>query len=336
MCTCCTNCNIFFKDSNIEYQKVIPTFQKTTHKYLSILHNSTQKMEATSTNKEIPTSTELNDQIKPTSISNEENATNISTLPDAAPSTTSSSEVSISPAPTTVLIEPKKPKAPLSGYFLFLAKYRPIVKAANPTVSIGELGKLLGKKWSTLEEIEKSGFQTTAAEAKAKYQPCLVQWKLDMEEFIKKGGVPATSMSSGDYRDCVLPLARVKKIMKRDPDVANMSKEALFLMTKCTDIFIEHLGEAAIRQAYGQKRKGVRLEDINSAIRATSSARFLEADFPITGPSNHKRQKITTEGTEGDTASKSSLGPMDSFFKKKVVAEAAPESDARQKDSTKK
>ena len=335
MCTCCTNCNIFFKYSNIK--NLFQLFKKKKQNTSISIHstNSTQKMEATSTNKEIPTSTELNDQIKPTSISNEENATNISTLPDAAPSTTSS-EVSISPAPTTLLVEPKKPKAPLSGYFLFLAKYRPIVKAANPTVSIGELGKLLGKKWSTLEEIEKSGFQTTAAEAKAKYQPCLVQWKLDMEEFIKKGGVPATSMSSGDYRDCVLPLARVKKIMKRDPDVANMSKEALFLMTKCTDIFIEHLGEAAIRQAYGQKRKGVRLEDINSAIRATSSARFLEADFPITGPSNHKRQKITTEGTEGDTASKSSLGPMDSFFKKKVVAEAAPESDARQKDSTKK
>ena len=91
--------------------------------------------------------------------------------------------------------------------------------------------------------------------------------------------------------------------------IRNMSKEALFLMTKMTDLFLEHLGEASIKQAHGQKRKSVRVEDINSAIRATSSARFLEADFPITGPSDHKRTKLNDASLEQVVA-----GPMDSFL----------------------
>ena len=33
---------------------------------------------------------------------------------------------------------------------------------------------------------------------------------------------------------CILPLARVKTIMKSSPDVCNISQEALFLITKST------------------------------------------------------------------------------------------------------
>ena len=75
------------------------------------------------------------------------------------------------------------------------------------------------------------------------------------------------------------------------------------------NVALEHLGEASIKQAHGQKRKSVRVEDINSAIRATSSARFLEADFPITGPSDHKRTKLNDASLEQVVA-----GPMDSFL----------------------
>jgi len=250
-----------------------------------------------------------------------------SPAPSSAAAVVDSSSMDIDVKPDIVaatLIEPQKPKAPLSGYFLFLGKYRPKVKAENPGATIGEIGKILGKQWSTLAEEEKTTFTSTAAEAKAKYQEKIIAWKLDMEDFISNGGIPSShsTESQGDPRDNVLPLARIKKIMKRDPDVSNMSKEALFLMTKCTDLFVEHLGEQSIRQAYGQKRKSVRVEDITSAIRSTSSARFLEADFPITGPTNHKRQKTAINN---EVSPQSVAGPMDQFFSKKTQKNVLPE-----------
>lgn len=203
----------------------------------------------------------------------------------------------------------------MSGYFLFLGKHRPIVRAANTTATIGEIGKLLGVKWSSLSDVDKAVFTDKAAEAKAKHVEVLAKWKQDMVEFVAKGGILASS-GNKDPRDSVFPQATIKKIMKKDKDVSNMSKEALFLMTKCTDLFVEFLGEASIRQAYGQKRKSVRMEDINAAIRATSSARFLEPDFPITGPSNHKRQKIDVNDSSPQSVA---AGPMDAFFKSKKI-----------------
>lgn len=109
---------------------------------------------------------------------------------------------------------------------------------------------------------------------------------------VKEENVPAATslLPNSLVRDPVLPQATIKKIMKKDKDVSNMSKEALFIMTKCTDLFVEFLGEASIRQAYGKKRKSVCVDDINAAIHATSFARFLEPDFQI--PTLHKRQKI--------------------------------------------
>ena len=222
-----------------------------------------------------------------------------------------------------VLVEPQKPKAPLSGYFLFLGDNRQTVKAANPTLGIGPIGKMLGKMWSELSDEEKAKFTDKAAVAKASYFEKLKEWEKDMAEFVAKGGLPSSRSSDAakdDPRLPVLPLARIKSIMKKDPDVCSMSKEALFIMTKCTDLFVEHLGDASIRQAYGQKRKSVRVEDINSAIRTTSSARFLEADFPITEPSNQKRQKIKS----GVSPLSITDGPINSFFKKEPQQKQLP------------
>ena len=233
--------------------------------------------------------------------------------PAPAPAPASSSSSSSSPVAPVPLVEPAKPKAPLSGYFLFLAAHRTSVKAANPTLGIGPIGKLLGKMWGELGDADKAQFTDKASTAKALYVEKIKEWKKEMAEFVAKGGVPtSTNVDNSDPRLPVMPLARIKKIMKMDPDVHNMSKEALFLMTKMTDLFLEHLGEASIKQAHGQKRKSVRVEDINSAIRATSSARFLEADFPITGPSDHKRTKLNDASLEQVVA-----GPMDSFLNKK-------------------
>ena len=48
--------------------------------------------------------------------------------------------------------DPNEPKRPLSSFILFGNKHRAEVKAANPDVSFGEIGKLIGQKWKVVSE----------------------------------------------------------------------------------------------------------------------------------------------------------------------------------------
>lgn len=48
-------------------------------------------------------------------------------------------------------------------------------------------------------------------------------------------------------KDVLLPLARVKTIMKSSPDVENIGQESLFLITKATELFIMYLTKLSQR-----------------------------------------------------------------------------------------
>jgi len=53
------------------------------------------------------------------------------------------------------------PKRALSAYFFYLAEIRTKTKEANPEMSIGELGKLMGKMWNKLTDEEKKPYEAT-------------------------------------------------------------------------------------------------------------------------------------------------------------------------------
>lgn len=48
--------------------------------------------------------------------------------------------------------DPNEPKRPMSSFMLMSQKYRAKIKAKNPDATFGQLGKLIGEKWSTMEE----------------------------------------------------------------------------------------------------------------------------------------------------------------------------------------
>ena len=55
-------------------------------------------------------------------------------------------------APKMPKKDPNEPKRPMSSFLLFGNKHRAEVKAANPDVSFGEIGKLIGQKWKVVSE----------------------------------------------------------------------------------------------------------------------------------------------------------------------------------------
>mmetsp|Transcript_23891 Transcript_23891/g.21733 ORF Transcript_23891/g.21733 Transcript_23891/m.21733 type:complete len:89 (-) Transcript_23891:78-344(-) len=63
--------------------------------------------------------------------------------------------------------EKTKAKRAPSPYIIFCTEKRPEVKAANPEATFGELGKLLGQLWGSLDEKGKAPYVKKSAEHKA-------------------------------------------------------------------------------------------------------------------------------------------------------------------------
>ncbi|XP_049851342.1 uncharacterized protein LOC126325878 [Schistocerca gregaria] len=57
---------------------------------------------------------------------------------------------------------------------------------------------------------------------------------------------------------CLIPLARVRRIVKKDPEIKSIASDACFLIAKATEIFIEHLAVLS----YAEMKKAGRKNNI--------------------------------------------------------------------------
>ncbi len=78
-----------------------------------------------------------------------------------------------------------------------------------------------------------------------------------------------------DYKMHQLPLARIKKVMKADPEVKMISAEAPILFAKGCDIFITELTMRAWIHAEENKRRTLQRSDIASALTKSDMFDFL-------------------------------------------------------------
>jgi hypothetical protein len=69
------------------------------------------------------------------------------------------------------------PKRAMSAFFLFAQDERPKVKAANPSASIGDIGKELGARWANCPAAAKAGYDKKAAALKVKQQAEMAKYK---------------------------------------------------------------------------------------------------------------------------------------------------------------
>jgi len=92
-----------------------------------------------------------------------------------------------------------------------------------------------------------------------------------------------------DYKMHQLPLARIKKVMKADPDVKMISAEAPILFAKGCDIFITELTMRAWIHAEENKRRTLQRSDIASALAKSDMFDFLIDIVPREEAQTHKR-----------------------------------------------
>lgn len=95
-----------------------------------------------------------------------------------------------------------------------------------------------------------------------------------------------------------LPLARIKKVMKADPEVKMISAEAPILFAKGCDIFITELTMRAWIHAEENKRRTLQRSDIASALAKSDMFDFLIDIVPREEASSHAKRANAQPATQ--------------------------------------
>lgn len=74
--------------------------------------------------------------------------------------------------------DPNAPKRSLSAYMFFANEQRDVVRAENPGIAFGQVGKLLGERWKALNEEQKKPYEVKAEADKKRYE-------LEKAEYLK-------------------------------------------------------------------------------------------------------------------------------------------------------
>ncbi|KAF8332983.1 histone-fold-containing protein [Amanita rubescens] len=102
--------------------------------------------------------------------------------------------------------------------------------------------------------------------------------------------IDGAEQETPDYRHPPLPLARIKKVMKSDPDVKMIAADAPILFCKACEIFIAEITARAFIIADSNKRRTLSRSDIAKALSKSDQFDFLidivprdELPFPSAG-----------------------------------------------------
>ena len=88
--------------------------------------------------------------------------------------------------------DPNAPKQPLSAYFLFSQEERDKVKLENPSYSICEVAKELGKRWAEMAPEVKQRYQQMAEDARQKYDQDMASYR---QAGFSQGGAEGSAAS---------------------------------------------------------------------------------------------------------------------------------------------
>ncbi|CAB3242972.1 unnamed protein product [Arctia plantaginis] len=99
---------------------------------------------------------------------------------------------------------------------------------------------------------------------------------LNSEEQVVDEKRPQVQNKSEAIRSTRLPIARIKNIMKMDPDVSVVSGDAVFLVTKATELFLETIAKETYAYTATNKRKIIAKKDFDLVINKVDCLCFLE------------------------------------------------------------
>ncbi|KAH9853242.1 histone-fold-containing protein [Lenzites betulinus] len=123
--------------------------------------------------------------------------------------------------------------------------------------------------------------------------------------------VDAAEQETPDYRHPPLPLARIKKVMKSDPEVKMIAADAPVLFCKACEIFIAEITARAFIIADSNKRRTLSRADIAKALSKSDQFDFLIDIVPREEPPGAPGQggNATGKAQKKGTAAPGNGGP---------------------------
>lgn len=102
------------------------------------------------------------------------------------------------------------------------------------------------------------------------------------EAGVAEDAVAASGLDEDDDDDDTLslPLSKIKKIFKMDPDYVAALQSAVYATGLATELFIQHMVEQAASMARMGKRKKINYVDFSDAVKGHESLMFLRDTVP--------------------------------------------------------
>ena len=173
-------------------------------------------------------------------------------------------------------------KKPFSAWLYYSMENREKVRASNPDLAFAEVAQKLGEGYRNISSEEKEKYLLMAVKDKARYTQELAAAKAYEATLAPPEENDSALFTGSD--ELVIPLARIKRTIKMDPDVKNVSKEALTAVARCTELFTALIARHALKEARLRNRdkdvKSIRPLDIINAIHDTDVMDFLRMDYP--------------------------------------------------------
>lgn len=94
--------------------------------------------------------------------------------------------------------------------------------------------------------------------------------------------VDDSKIDNVDESTMSLPLSKIKRIFKMDPEYFGSSASAVFATGAATELFVQYLVEQASMNAKVDKRKKVQYKDVSFAVGAQEALYFLSDTVPRT------------------------------------------------------
>lgn len=161
--------------------------------------------------------------------------------------------------------------------------------------------------WSALSDEEKLPYQVKAAEERERVSKEIAKYNLD--------DLRVSASNPTDPLALSLPTARVRKICKLDPEVKNLSREALLLIAKCTEMVTAKLGGEAVKVARLQNRRTLLPDDVAQICGTKEQFLFLREDIKDM-VREQLAEKKSAEKEKAKAAEPENTKPLTDYFSK--------------------
>ncbi|CAH2286015.1 chromatin accessibility complex 1 [Pelobates cultripes] len=87
-------------------------------------------------------------------------------------------------------------------------------------------------------------------------------------------------MAASESRLVLLPLSRIRVIMKSSPDVANINQDALIITAKATELFVKYLASYSYKHGTGKESNTLTYDDLSETAEESETFQFLSDILP--------------------------------------------------------